>query len=117
VAHTWHCELRAIPCPRPIVTRNGRRTFMGATYNAWKHSVYILAPNRYTPPPLRVTIELHEWKKRADLDNTAKSILDALTLRFWPNDNATYIQDLRIFCGAPGEGFTVTVEQIEEVEV
>jgi Holliday junction resolvase RusA-like endonuclease len=87
---------------------------MGATYNAWKHSIYILAPSRYTPPPLRVTVELHEWNKRADLDNIGKSVMDALTLRFWPNDNVTYIRDLRIFCGKPGEGFTVTVEQISE---
>lgn len=113
MAHTWHCELRAIPCPRPIVTRNGRRTFMGATYNAWKHSVYILAPNRYTPPPLRVTIELHEWGTKVKLVDYAKAITDALSTRFWANDTRAYIEELRIWCGTRGQGFTVRVEEVE----
>ena len=109
--------------PRPRVTRNG--TFMPKTDKDWRQAVQVAArPHRPSEPIATATAVDVEFfllptKKadpaagaigKPDLDNLAKSVLDALTADGWFSDDCVVV-DLRLRKSyAIGRGVGATVE-------
>lgn len=115
---------RCIPSPRPRIVHKGNRRFayMPAQYERWKQDTALLwrqatrgslADPEFSPERARSGVYSVEigirGPMRGDLDNYAKSVLDALSGVAYPDDSVRWIQDLRVQWLGGGNGFDVSI--------
>lgn len=97
------------PSPRP---RFGIRTYMPREYQMWKMSVRgIIGAGAEMYDRAKVTIWIYEARGNSDLDNFAKSVLDALQGILIPNDSLKHVPSLSIdYVPQDRGGFEVEIE-------
>lgn len=112
VAYPYRC----IPSPRPRIVHQGKRRFayMPAHYERWKQDTALLwrQTTRSTLPDRECTYTVEigiRGPMRGDLDNYAKSVLDALSGYAFPDDSVRWIQCLIVRWLGGGNGFDVSV--------
>lgn len=104
-----------LPKPRPRVTKRG--TYTPPKYKLWETTVSLytitwMSANRIDPLTGDVAVTLHfrrKGKRRADLDNLVKAVLDALNgVAYGDDDQVTRIV-ATVTYNAPEPGVGVTV--------
>lgn len=78
-----------VPTPRPRVTKTG--VYYSQRYKDWITDIQTAAEakgKQLLPAPIAVALLFYlPTRRRVDVDNLAKSVLDALTGIFWQDDN------------------------------
>jgi len=104
-----------VPAPRPRVTMNG--TYMPDVYVAHKNALgWVFKAEVKTPMagPLVVTLEFHRKnRRRVDLDNLEKTVLDAGNGILWEDDSQIMEMHSRKFLGCDYPRVEVMLEEVE----
>lgn len=108
----WPCR----PAPRPRIM--GGHAVRDPEYQGWKERVALGWRFTHGENALlagfewySVRIEIH-GPRRGDLDNYAKSVLDALVGVAFPDDSVTHLRSLEVRYLGPGSSFLVAVSGV-----
>lgn len=99
------------------IGKNGNH-YKDAGVKAWQMLVkseasFVMGRQAPLAGPLAVTIDFYlPDRKRRDLDNLSKAVLDACNKVVWKDDNQVEALKLFKWYGRPETGVTVTVQQI-----
>lgn len=110
--------INPVPCPRPRMTRTGRM-YYPRTYNKFKKEASTVLPgclfdaglHRKLEGPLLVKVDLRVRRPKQtklsypspDIDNYAKSVLDALNGYAWTDDTQVVELEATKSWSSPGE--------------